>query len=152
MLSNAGRRALLALLVTGCHAGTDADAPGELVRVTPSEVGKSEQWALFDRSISSTFTPNGENVQATLDRVEQLSALKVYGASPYKVHVTGENGASLGFGTIDLSKLKAGWNVVPASSLISTKVVELRFEATRCQCLDSRSGAVGARRGAPCSR
>src|SRR5438445_619667 len=112
MLSNAGRRALLALLVTGCHTGTDADAPGELVRVTPSEVGKSEQWALFDRSISSTFTPNGENVQATLDRVEQLSALKVYGASPYKVHVTGENGASPGFGAHDQRSRRAGRRVV----------------------------------------
>src|SRR5438874_6167473 len=113
MLSNGGRRAHLALMIPGCHTETDADAPGDPVRVTPTEVGKPDQWALFDRSIASTFTPNAENVHATLDHFEQLSALKVYGASPYKLRVTGENGASLGFGAVDLSNLKAGWNVVP---------------------------------------
>lgn len=55
--------------------------------------------------------------------------MKIFGASPYRLRVTGDHGASIGFESADLSKLSEGWNVLQSNSLVSTDTVELHFEA-----------------------
>lgn len=99
-----------------------------LVKVSPATVSTPASWNLFDRSTKSGFLPGSEVVAADLDSHEQISAVKIYGSSPYRLHVRGRDGANIGLGSIDLSKLGSGWNVVESRALISTNRVELRFE------------------------
>jgi len=125
-------RSLALLAVTfGCRGGLDIDDHAALVKASPATLSTSSAWALFDRSTTSGFTPGDEPVRATFERgrVEQVSAVKVYGAAPYRLRVTGADNSAIGFSSIDLSKLSAGWHVFPSSSLVSTNVVELHFDS-----------------------
>src|SRR4051812_17711390 len=106
MLSNGGRRALLALLVVSCHPGSgEPEDVTSTVRITPSDVSSPGSWGLFDRSLESGFVPDSKVVTATLDHEEQLTAIKLFGPAPYRLRLTGRDGASVGFAATDLSKL-----------------------------------------------
>jgi hypothetical protein len=120
----------LAIVAMSCRADFDADESMPIARISPANVSTTGAWSLFDRSIESSFVPGGEPVRVTLDRGEQVSAIKVHGGAPYRLHVTGMNGSSIGFSTIDLSSRPLGWSVIETGSLIATNVVELHFEAT----------------------
>jgi RHS repeat-associated protein len=111
-----------------CRVDVDGGEPPPVVKAPPAAVSTPDAWHLFDRSVSSGFTPSSEPVQVTLDRAEQITAIKVYGSAPYRLRVTGANGLSLGFAATDLSSLGAGWHVLPSSALTATDHVELRFE------------------------
>lgn len=127
-----GGRALLCWLVVGiagCHPDSAGDIYVSATKVSPATVSAVGAWSLFDRSVTSGFIPGSDVVRLSLDDDQQLAALKIYGASPYRLRVTGEHARSIGFAPIDLSTLSTGWNVLPSSSLSSTGIVELRFEA-----------------------
>jgi RHS repeat-associated protein len=129
-LGTSWRLAAALLALTACRAGFEADDPDELERLTPASVSSVGAWSLFDRSISSAYIPSAEPLRVAFDRAEAIAAIKVYGPAPYLLRVSGRDGSSLGFGSIDLSKLKQGWQLVPSSTLASTDVVELRFTPT----------------------
>jgi hypothetical protein len=112
----------------GCHADGTTDDPSSVVRISPATVNNDAAWALFDRSVESGYLPNGTVVQTTLGHQEQVSAIKIYGSAPYRLRVTGKDGASLGIPAIDISKLSDGWNTIETTSLVSTDTVALRFE------------------------
>lgn len=121
--------ALSAVLLLGaCRAGDTAANDEPLSKVTPARTSSPASWALFDRSLTSTFAPNAEPLRLTLDRAAQLSAVKVFGPAPYRLRVRGAEGSSLGFATIDLSKATHGWRAYPTSSIVSTEAVEITFE------------------------
>ena len=111
----------------GCRTDLGSSEPPEIVRVSPASVSLDGAWKLFDRSISSSYVPAGP-VRLTLDRSVQLSAIKVYGAAPYRLRIEDGSGASLGFDSIDLSKLAAGWNTLPSDALVSASKIDLTFE------------------------
>lgn len=112
----------------GCRGSGDVDESEALSRVSPAAVSIPGAWSLFDRSVESGFVPGSEPIRVALDHVEQISALKVYGAAGYRLRVTGQDGSSIGLPAWDLSALGKGWHVLPTSSMVSTNVVELRFE------------------------
>jgi len=116
-------------LVAGCHSDLGSDDVESLRKVVPATVSAPAAWSLFDRSIQSSFIPGKERVTVSLDRAAQISAIKVYGAAPYRLHITGGQGSSIGIPTIDLSNVGAGWHVFPATALVSTSNVELNFES-----------------------
>jgi hypothetical protein len=116
-------------LTASCRDGSEPDDLVSTVRVSPATVSSSGAWALFDRSLDSGFAPDSNALSATFDRQEELTAIRVYGSAPYRLRVTGPDGSSIGFTATDLSKLGAGWNLIPSSTLISTDKVEIRFEA-----------------------
>lgn len=74
--------------ITGCR-GDEIDASSAMVRTSPASLSVEGAWGLFDRSIESGFVPDETVIRAALDRQEQLSAIKVYGASPYRLRVGG---------------------------------------------------------------
>jgi hypothetical protein len=119
---------LALVFAAACRVDVDGGEPPPVVKAPPAAVSTPDAWHLFDRSVSSGFTPSAEPVQITLDRAEQVSAVKVYGSAPYRLRVTGANGLSLGFEATDLSSLGAGWHALPSSALTATDHVELRFE------------------------
>lgn len=112
----------------GCRSGNELGEAEALRKVSPAAVSIPGAWSLFDRSTSSGFVPSGEPVRLVLDHSEQISTIKAFGSAGYRLRITGQDGSSLGLPPIDLSKLGAGWHTVAASSLVSTNVVELRFE------------------------
>lgn len=128
------RLAALSVLVLaathGCHTDEPLQGPDRLAKVLPSTVSVPGAWSLFDRSIQSEFVPSTDPVRISLEGAARLSAVKVYGSSPYRLSVTGKDGTSIGFASIDLSKLGAGWHVLPSTALVSTSAVELRFAKT----------------------
>lgn len=118
-----------AAALAGCRGGNELGEPEAIRKVSPATVSIPGAWSLFDRSISSGFVPGGEPVRVELDHVEQISAIKAFGSAGYRLRITGQDGSSLGLPAIDLSKLGAGWHTVASSSLVSTNLVELRFES-----------------------
>jgi hypothetical protein len=116
-----------AIAAGGCRGG-DIDEPESIARLSPATVSTPGAWSLFDRSIESGFVPGSEVIRVALDHVEQISALKVYGQAGYRLRVTGQDGSPIGLPPWDLSTLGNGWHVLPAHSMVSTNIVELRFE------------------------
>jgi RHS repeat-associated protein len=121
--------ALLLLTFGACGISTDVDT-GELplAKVAPAAVSNPAAWSLFDRSVERGFEPTAETVRVDFDKAEQLSALKVYGPSPYRLEVRGSGGTSIGFPSVDLSKLRPGWNIVESTAMVATSRAELRFQ------------------------
>ena len=117
------------LVLAACRADVEPGGAPLLTKVSPASLSVSDAWGLFDRSVSSTFTPTNEPIRATLDHERQLWAVKVYGAAPYHLAITGANGLSLGFDEIDLSRAGPGWHTFSSDALVGTKEVELRFQA-----------------------
>src|SRR5262245_19574074 len=106
-------------MVSGaCGMGLEPEETRELARAAPRSVSQPEAWRLFDRSVSSGFTPGGDAILVGLDRSDPIAAIKVRGPAPYRVQVRGPGDTSLGLPPIDLSTLDAGWHVVEAASLV----------------------------------
>src|SRR5438876_9164165 len=101
-----------ALVVMGCRTESDAGEAVSLAKISPAGVSEVEAWRLFDRSVTSAFTPSRNQVTVTLGRAEAVAAVKVFGPAPYRVTVRGTGGSALGFDSIDLSKLSPGWHVM----------------------------------------
>lgn len=121
--------ASVGLMVGGCRgdAAEEAVSPGAIVRIVPARVSEPSAWGLFDRSVSTGFTPT-RPVGIDLDRRREIVAVKVLGGSPYELEVRARDGA-LGFPKVDLATLPSGWHVIRPSSLVSTDHVELVFRA-----------------------
>jgi RHS repeat-associated protein len=115
---------------TGSETGSATDARLSLVKRIPLSVSSDAAWSLFDRSIDSGFGSPTEPVVVNLGELSELAIVKVYGPAPYALRITGSAGASLGFGTIDLSGVSRGWHAFPAGSPSPTGVVELHFTPT----------------------
>lgn len=95
----------------GCPSPSgDGQTQSLPARITPATVSSTGAWSLFDGSTTSGFVPATETVTATLDKATQIFAVKIHGASPYRLRINGKGGAGIGFPSIDLSQLKAGWN------------------------------------------
>src|SRR5688500_4456845 len=114
-----------ALAAGSCRSDVESDALGALTRLNPTTVSNADAWALFDRSVSTGYTPNDRLVTVELGGSAPLAAVKVRGASPYRVEVRGRSGASIGFAPIDLSTLSPGWHTLTSGALTSTSLVEL---------------------------
>src|SRR5574338_1520869 len=120
-----------AVLAAGsCRSDGESEPLGALARLSPTALSKSDAWALFDRSLATAFKPNNGVVTVEIGRSVPLAAVKLRGASPYRVDVRGRDGSPLGFPTIDLSTLSPGWHTVASNEIVSTDAVELRFVAT----------------------
>lgn len=119
----------LAIAAGACRSDIEPDQVGTLTRVSPTNVSTLDAWALFDRSVTIGYTPDERVVGVELGRNEQIAAIKVRGASPYSIEVRARGGSSIGFDTVDLSALPAGWHTVVAKNVASTSYVELRFHA-----------------------
>src|SRR4051794_6963706 len=102
--------------VVACHADIDPPEATTMSKVSPSSVSTADAWKLFDRSVSSKFTPDDKPVVIQLDRAEPIAAIKVYGPAPYKLDVQG----ALGFDPVDLSTLDRGWHVFTTNAITST--------------------------------
>jgi hypothetical protein len=110
------------------------------LRVTPLTVectvssDSTAAWALFDRDTASAWTPAADEqgsvaLVVTLDREQAISALKVFGASGYRLSVASDADAFEAERTeIDLSALGPGWNLLPLSAPLSTG--RLRLDLT----------------------
>ena len=117
-----GVAVLLALVAPpGCQPDGDQAPPDSMVRVVPARLSDSAAWALFDRSLTSAYSPTAEPVAITFEHPAALRALAVYGSAPFLVHATG-------FSDIDLSRAGDGWHVFPSIAETALGTVELRFE------------------------
>ena len=76
-------------VLSGCRGDFDAETPPEIFKISPSSVSVAEGWRLFDRSVSSGFHPTDKPVEVTFDKVERVTAIKVFGSSPYLLRVRG---------------------------------------------------------------
>lgn len=119
----------VAIAAGSCRSDIEPDQVGTLTRVSPTNVSTLDAWALFDRSVTIGYTPDERVVGVEFGRNEQIAAIKVRGASPYSIEVRARGGSSIGFDTVDLSALPAGWHTVVAKNVASTSYVELRFHA-----------------------
>src|SRR5688572_24254781 len=117
----------LGLLVGGCRGDTaeEAVSPGAIVRIAPAHVSDPAAWNLFDRSLSTGFTPT-KPITIDLDRPREIVAIKVRGGSPHELEIRGRSG-SLGFPKVDLSSLPAGWHAIRPTSPLSADHLELAF-------------------------
>lgn len=97
-----------------------------------------EAWALFDRDTATGFTPklDGEGVlilRVSLDGPSAITHIKVFGPSPYVLDVLADGDAVGPLESIDLSRLKPGWNVLPVSKAAEPETIaaalELHFKA-----------------------
>src|SRR6476646_1816731 len=101
-------------LIAACRGGDELDTvPTSLAKATPRSVSVTDAWTLFDRSTSSGFVPGTEPIHIELDHAVQVSAIKIAGAAPYRVHATA-NGSSIGFSTLDLSTSVEAWRTYPS--------------------------------------
>ena len=126
-LGTSTRLVLGFVLLCACRTGFESEEPEALARITPSSMSSAGAWALTDRSVESGFIPGNEPVRVMLDQAEPIAAIKVFGAAPYRLRITGRDGSALGFGTVDLSKQAAGWHLFASSTASATDVVELHF-------------------------
>ena len=115
-------------LCAGCHGDVGSEEIHGVVRLTPRSVSSPELWQLFDRSVASGFVPGGEPQRVMLERPAAISLIKVHGASPYRLTITGDDDRALGFSEIDLSTVGPGWHVFASTAPATTGGVQLRFE------------------------
>ncbi|MEP6862912.1 MAG: SpvB/TcaC N-terminal domain-containing protein [Deltaproteobacteria bacterium] len=122
--------------VVACHADIDPPEATMMFKASPSAVSATGAWSLFDRSVSSVFTPDEKPVGVDFDEAESIAALKVYGPAPFKLDVRSRDGGSLGFEQLDLSSLDPGWHTFASNVITSTNHVDLAFHP------DGKPGAV----------
>ncbi|MFN0248749.1 MAG: SpvB/TcaC N-terminal domain-containing protein [Kofleriaceae bacterium] len=120
---------VVSLLVAGCRAGSVADEPIVLAKVSPISVSTDGAWSLFDRSTGSRFEPTTTPVIALFDRVEDLAAIKVFGPATGSLRVYGPGHVPLGI-EVDLSRLGAGWHTLALPEVVSTSLLEIDVGAT----------------------
>jgi hypothetical protein len=117
--------------VVACHADIDPPEATMMFKAPPSAVSTPGAWSLFDRSVSSVFTPDEKPVGVDFDEAEPIAAVKVYGPAPYKLEVRSRDGGSLGFEQLDLSTLDPGWHTFVSNVITSTNHVEFTFHVLR---------------------
>ncbi|HEY4243548.1 MAG TPA: SpvB/TcaC N-terminal domain-containing protein [Kofleriaceae bacterium] len=107
----------------------DPDATDDLTlaKVTPSAVSDPEAWRLFDRSLASGYTPGGDPVAITLEHPAALAKIKVRGPAPYTLQLSTSDGSSLGFPSIDLSRVAPGWQTLTAVAPVTTTDMSIRL-------------------------
>ncbi len=125
------------LLLVGCGGSDDIEVEHRsLTKATPvqmrSEGASGESiWALFDRSTSAGWQPDGDGESATiiieLGAPRALAALKVFGPAPYRVSLLRGDGSPVEHADFDLTSLEPGWNrlLLPEVTLLSA--VRLQF-------------------------
>lgn len=119
----------LLALVAGCRADIDTGEGVRLQKLVPATVSDENAWALFDRATAPAFVPDGQPVHVHLDHASSIWAVKVFGSAPYRLSIQAPEGGTVGFSTIDLSKLGPGWHTFGTDALVSTKELVLGFEA-----------------------
>jgi hypothetical protein len=83
-------------LLASCHTDAVDELPVQgTARLSPIGLSSPDAWALFDRSVSSTFKPTSRSVGVAFDRAQTIAAVKVFGPSPYRLSVSGP--VALGF-------------------------------------------------------
>lgn len=116
---------LATLGAIGCSSLPSPDEEPAIARVAPTGVSDADAWRLFDRSISSTYTPK-RDVVIELGRDRAVAGMKVFGAAPYTIVVEGKR--------FPLGALAPGWHAFSWTP-ITRRAVTIRFEPT---------GAAGA--------
>jgi len=94
----------------------------------PAEVQAQEAASaplLFDRDTTTQHVAFAESsVQATFESVQDVRAIKVFGAAPYRLTVKADAGGSFqviaGLENLNLTQLPAAWNTFNAASAVST--------------------------------
>lgn len=81
-----------------------------LERLTPVTVSHEDGWRLFDRSVSSGYTPGEQSLIVSVDPGSRVAVLKVRGPAPYQLSLSGASGTPM-LDAIDLSSLAVGWHV-----------------------------------------
>ena len=123
--------------VSACNSSDGEVAP---YRLTPRAVveptgNDTGSWALFDRDTVNGWVPaldtdGRADVSLTLDASSSITALKVFGSSPYRVSLLTANQQLLA-GPYNLAELGPQWNSFPLSNTHGRSSVLLRFEHTQ---------------------
>jgi RHS repeat-associated protein len=120
----------VAIAASSCAGNQDRPEIKALAKISPTSVSDDGAWALFDRSISSGYTPGAAPVAIRLGHPHLIDVVKVRGPAPYRLQLRGAGGSDLGFEPIDLSTLTAGWHAFPSTAPVRTAQAELVFTPT----------------------
>ena len=121
--------AAVALLGVGCTDRGSDEAPAALIKMSPTGlraqgVAAEDAWRLFDRSTSSSIAPvAAAAIEVDLGEAADLAAIKVRGPAPYIVQADG-------FGSIDLSSVDAGWQLLLAEAPVHADRLSLELTPT----------------------
>ncbi|HMR07571.1 MAG TPA: hypothetical protein PKA88_17435 [Polyangiaceae bacterium] len=123
------------LLAFSCGE-TPADDRAVPQRITPAELSlvgtgdASHAWRLFDRDVTTGFTPQGffghSTVRVSLRRPTHLAFLKVHGPANVSLQAKLDDGSEVTAET-DLSTLTPGWHAIPVMTSHAVTALSLHF-------------------------
>ena len=123
------------LLAFSCGE-TPADGRAVPQRITPAELSlvgtgdASHAWRLFDRDVTTGFTPQGffghSTVRVSLRRPTHLAFLKVHGPANVSLQAKLDDGSEVTAET-DLSTLTPGWHAIPVMTSHAVTALSLHF-------------------------